>query len=58
MITDRLPFGVLEMKSAWTTDQPKRNRSLTKAIARSGFHAMSLLDVQVCMATGATARYG
>lgn len=54
MITDRLPFGVLEMKSAWSTDQPKRNRSLTKAIARSGFHAMSLLDVQFCMATGAT----
>jgi hypothetical protein len=54
MITDRLPFGVLEMKSAWTTDQPNRNRSLARAIARSGFHAMPLLDVQFCMATGAT----
>ncbi|MBV9092007.1 MAG: hypothetical protein JO044_19195 [Mycobacteriaceae bacterium] len=51
MITDRLPFGVIEMKSAWTTDQ---NRPLAKVIARSGFHAMPLLDIQFCMATGAT----
>ena len=54
MITDRVPFGILEMKSAWITDNPDRNRSLTKAIARSGFHAMALLDIQFCLATGAT----
>ncbi|MBV8930468.1 MAG: hypothetical protein JO152_15210, partial [Mycobacteriaceae bacterium] len=50
MITDRLPFGVLEMKSAWITDDPDRKRGITKAIARSGFHAMPLLGIQFCMA--------
>lgn len=51
MINDRAPFGVLEMKSAWVTDNPERRRSLTKVIARSGFHAMALTDIQFCMAT-------
>jgi hypothetical protein len=53
MITDRLPFGILEMKSAWVTDDPDRNRSIIRALARSGFHAMALLDLQFCMATSA-----
>lgn len=53
MITDRIPFGVLEMKSAWVTDDPYRHRSLSTALARSGFHMMALLDVQFCMATAA-----
>jgi hypothetical protein len=53
-ITDRLPFGVLEMKSAWIVDDPERNPAITKAIARSGFHAMPLLDNQFCVATGAS----
>lgn len=53
MITDRLPFGVLEMKSAWVTDDPERNRTLTTSVARSGFHMMALLDCQFCMATAA-----
>lgn len=51
MINDRAPFGILEMKSAWVTDNRERNRSLTKALARSGFHAMALMDIQFCMAT-------
>ncbi|WP_099024163.1 hypothetical protein [Mycolicibacterium palauense] len=51
MITDRVPFGILEMKSAWVTDRRERSRSLTKVIARSGFHAMALMDIQFCMAT-------
>jgi hypothetical protein len=54
MITDRIPFGILEMKSAWVTDDPDRNRILTRAIARSGFHIMVILDLQFCMATAAT----
>jgi len=54
MITDRLPFGVIEMKSAWIDDRADRSRQLAKVIARSGFHAMPLLDNQFCMATGAT----
>ncbi|MGB9227124.1 MAG: hypothetical protein WCB80_28595 [Mycobacterium sp.] len=53
MITDRVPFGILEMKSAWVTDDADQNRCLTAALARSGFHMMALLDVQFCMATAA-----
>lgn len=54
MISDRLPFGVIEMKSAWIIDAPGRGRSLSRVIARSGFQAMPVLDNQFCMATGAT----
>lgn len=53
MINDRAPFGILEMKSAWVTDDPDQNRGLTAVLARSGFHMMALLDVQFCMATAA-----
>ena len=53
MIDSRVPFGILEMKSAWVIDDPEQNRSLTPALARSGFHMMALLDVQFCMATAA-----
>ena len=53
MINDRAPFGIVEMKSAWVTDDPDRNRSITAAIARSPFYIMALLDVQFCMATAA-----
>jgi hypothetical protein len=53
MINDRVPFGILEMKSAWVTDDGDQNRCLTAALARSGFHMMALLDVQFCMATAA-----
>src|ERR1700748_260940 len=53
MINDRLPFGILAMKSAWDTDAPDRNHCLTQAVARSAFHMMDLLDVQFCMATAA-----
>lgn len=53
MITDRIPFGVLEMKSAWVTDDLDRNRALTAAVARSGHHIAALLDVQFFMATAA-----
>jgi hypothetical protein len=52
MISDRIPLGILEMKSAWVADD--RNRILTRALARSGFHMMVLLDSQFCMATAAT----
>jgi hypothetical protein len=51
MIDDRVPFGVLEMKSAFVTDDRERSRSLTKVLARSGFHAMAVTDIQFCMAT-------
>ncbi len=54
MITDRIPFGVVEMKTAWVTDDPERNRTLTRTLARSAFPTMALLDVQFLMATAAT----
>ena len=30
MLTDRLPFGVVEMKTAWVSDDPSRSRSLSQ----------------------------
>lgn len=51
MIADRLPFGVVEMKSAWVTDDPDRNRKLTALLARSGCHVLAVLGVQFCLAT-------
>ncbi|HEY7050938.1 MAG TPA: hypothetical protein VH496_02225 [Mycobacterium sp.] len=53
MITDRLPYGVLEMKSAWVSDTAPHTEGMTNALARSGFHMMALLDAQFCMATAA-----
>jgi hypothetical protein len=54
MINDRVPFGVLEFKSAWATDDPDRSPGITTAMARIAFPMMALLDVQFCMATAAT----
>lgn len=53
MINDRAPFGILEMKSAWVTDDRDHNPALTRVLARTGFHAMSLFNFQFCMATSA-----
>jgi hypothetical protein len=53
MVTDRLPFGVVEMKTAWVTDDPERSRLLTTAMSRTSFHTMNLLDIQFIMATAA-----
>ena len=54
MITDRIPFGVVEMKTAWVTDDPEQNSPLTKTLARSAYPTMVLLDVQFLMATAAS----
>jgi hypothetical protein len=54
MITDRIPFGVLEMKSGWVIDDPHRNRLLTNVVARSGLQMMVLVDTQFCMFTAPT----
>ncbi|WP_299564888.1 hypothetical protein [uncultured Mycolicibacterium sp.] len=53
MINDRAPFGVLEMKAAWVTNDRERSPLVTKMLARSGFHAMALFGFQFCMATSA-----
>lgn len=54
MITDRIPFGVLEMKSGWVAAEADRDLDLTTPLARSPFHMMALIDVQFCMATAAS----
>jgi hypothetical protein len=54
MVTDRLPFGVCEMKTAWVADDPERSRVLTSAISRTPLHAMPLLDIQFIVATAAS----
>ena len=53
MVSDRLPFGVVEMKTAWVTDDSERNGLLTTAMARTSSHTMNLLDIQFIMATAA-----
>ena len=53
MIADRLPFGVVEMKSAWVTDDRDRNRQLIDSLARTGCQVLAALGVQFCMATAA-----
>jgi hypothetical protein len=52
-IDARAPFGILEMKSAWASDDPDRSHRITDAMARSAFHMMALLGNQFCMATAA-----
>jgi hypothetical protein len=54
MVTDRLPFGVVEMKTAWVTDDLERNRELTSTLARTSLHTMNLLDIQFIVATAAS----
>ena len=54
MITDRIPFGVLEIKSGWAVDDSGQNRSLTTALARGAFHIAALAGFQFFMATAAT----
>ncbi|MDF2825796.1 MAG: hypothetical protein K0R68_3204 [Mycobacterium sp.] len=53
MINDRIPFGLSEMKTAWTSDDPGRSKALTTTLARTAMHTMSLLDIQFIMATAA-----
>lgn len=53
MIADRLPFGVVEMKTAWVCDDPEQSRALTDTLARMPLHAMTLLNIQFAMATAA-----
>ena len=47
MITDRIPFGVLEIKSGWVIDDSNAGRSLTTALSRSGFYMASLTGFRV-----------
>jgi hypothetical protein len=51
MLSDRLPFGVVEMKTAWMTDDQSRSRALGSTLARTPFSTMALLDAQFVVAT-------
>lgn len=53
MIDDRAPFGVLEMKTAFVTDDTDKSRNVTRVLSRTAFHAMAALEIQFCMATSA-----
>ncbi|MUL63743.1 hypothetical protein BOO86_04640 [Mycobacterium sp. CBMA 234] len=53
MIDDRAPFGVLEMKTAWVSDHRASRHSITHLLARTAFHATSVMGVQFVMATAA-----
>lgn len=52
-IDDRVPFGVVEMKTAWASDDRRRAHSVTNLLARTAFHATSILGCQFVMATAA-----
>ncbi|MGV0741843.1 hypothetical protein [Mycolicibacterium sp. XJ870] len=53
MVADRLPFGVVEMKTAWVCDDPDQSRALTDTLARMPLHSMTLLNIQFAVATAA-----
>lgn len=53
MISNRLPFGVVEVKSAWTNSREYGNRALSTILARTALPMMTLLGVQFVMATAA-----
>jgi hypothetical protein len=53
MVDDRLPFGVVEIKSAWVNDDPEQSRALTDVLARMPLHSIILLDIQFAVATAA-----
>lgn len=53
MITDRLPFGVVEVKTAWADSGTHHSGAITTALARIALPIMALLDVQFVMATAA-----
>jgi hypothetical protein len=53
MINDRVPLGVIEVKSVWVSPDEDRKELLSSALARGYVHMMALLKVQFCMATAA-----
>jgi hypothetical protein len=54
MVADRLPFGVVEVKTAWVADGREQSRELTNVLARMPLHSMALLDIQFAVATAAS----
>jgi hypothetical protein len=53
MLANRIPFGTVEVKSAWANSQEYGSRALTRVLARTALPIMNLLGVQFVMATAA-----
>ncbi|MCV7442523.1 hypothetical protein AWB91_05075 [Mycobacterium paraense] len=53
MIANRIPFGVVEVKSAWANSQEYGSRALSRVLARTALPMMTLMGVQFVMATAA-----
>jgi hypothetical protein len=53
MIANRIPFGVVEVKSAWANSQEYGSRALSRVLARTALPTMTLMGVQFVMATAA-----
>lgn len=53
MIANRLPFGVVEVKSAWTDCHGYGSGALSRVLARAALPMMTLLGAQFVMATAA-----
>ncbi|SDE16355.1 hypothetical protein SAMN05444580_11153 [Rhodococcus tukisamuensis] len=53
MVADRLPFGVVEMKTAWVADGAAHRKELTRSLADVIVWGLELLDVQFVLGTAA-----
>ncbi|OBG27212.1 hypothetical protein [Mycobacterium sp. 852002-51057_SCH5723018] len=53
MIANRLPFGVVEVKSAWANSHDYGSRAIPRVLARTALPIMTLMGVQFVMATAA-----
>ena len=53
MINDRVPFGVVEVKSAWADSASRHRDAIAAALARTALPIMALSGVQFVMATAA-----
>lgn len=53
MIANRIPFGVVEVKSAWANSQEYGSRAISRVLARTALPTMTLMGVQFVMATAA-----
>lgn len=53
MIANRIPFGIVEVKSAWANTHDYGSRALSRVLARTALPMMTLLGVQFVMATAA-----
>ena len=53
LLDQRIPFGVIEIKSGWVNADSSRRSEITNALARSYVHAMDFLDVRFACCSSA-----